>query len=198
MVERQSWSIIRAAVMSFATTSRRTTIIRCWAAVASIPSGSLSIYNNTIYRSGVFSRATPSCYTFGAPPSAVYPTGIVLVNNLCIIPASSTAEGFARYIDVNNGTDIRNVTIKNNLYLQFKRGLVDQRALRHACPSTGGWLRAGLYRRPIIAGGECRLRWNMQLVATARQRPAAVSVRIPACDWRSRHRCGTQSYAATP
>jgi hypothetical protein len=81
-----------------------------------IPGGSLSIYNNTIYRSGVFSRATPSCYTFGAPPSAVYPTGIVLANNLCIIAASSTAEGFARYIDVNNGTDIRNVTIKNNLY----------------------------------------------------------------------------------
>ena len=46
-----------------------------------IPGGSLSIYNNTIYRSGVFSRATPSCYTFGAPPSAVYPTGIVLANN---------------------------------------------------------------------------------------------------------------------
>jgi Right handed beta helix region len=126
------------------------------------PYGPLSIYNNTIYRRGVFSSATPSCYSFsGYSPADIYPTGIVLANNLCIIPASGSVEGFARYIDVQNGTNINNVVIKNNLYYSpnavwWINGRYDTLAQMQAA----GWDQGSIVAAasPVVnagAGGTC-------------------------------------------
>lgn len=77
------------------------------------PGGTLSIYNNTVYRTGVFQGVTPSCYNFGN--TGVFPAGVLLANNLCVITATDDVYGLARYIDVN-GADVSAVTIRNNLY----------------------------------------------------------------------------------
>jgi hypothetical protein len=125
------------------------------------PYGPLSIYNNTIYRSGAFSNVTPSCFNFGGDPGVIYPTGIVVANNLCVIPAYSTVEGFARYIDVNNGTNIANVTIKNNLYYSPSAvWWINARYDTLAQVQSAGWEQGSIVATslPLVsagAGGTC-------------------------------------------
>jgi hypothetical protein len=77
------------------------------------PAGTVKIYNNSIYRTGVFQGITPSC--FNLSNVGVFPVGALLANNLCIIPATDSQFGQARFLDAQ-GSDISAMTIVNNLY----------------------------------------------------------------------------------
>jgi hypothetical protein len=77
------------------------------------PAGTVKVYNNTIYRTGVFPGITPSC--FNLSNTGTYPAGVVLANNLCIIPATDDLYGQSRFLDAQ-GSDISAMDIRNNLY----------------------------------------------------------------------------------
>jgi hypothetical protein len=83
-------------------------------AVAISAGGVSYVYNNTIFRSGLYSGGTPpSCIFFGY--SGTFPSGTLIANNLCI-NSMTDRFGRTRYLDGGNGADVAAITLRNNMY----------------------------------------------------------------------------------